>query len=85
MSLYSPMPLDIPIPRRFQDAFGEAVITGYFFGMEWSLSLLTMTWKKRIKSILHQLNVFNWVLKTKQFSSRQLRLWVAPNQLTQII
>ena len=36
MSLYSPMPLDIPIPRRFQDAFGEAVITGYFFwyGME---------------------------------------------------
>lgn len=41
--------------------------------------------KKRIKSILHQLNVSNWVLKTKQFPSRQLGLWVAPNQLTQII
>ena len=80
------MPLGIPISRRFQDACGEAVIKGYFFGVVWTeAESLDNDLKKRIKSILHQLNVSNWVLKTKQFPSRQLGLWVAPNQLTQII
>ena len=87
MSLYFPMPLGVPISRHFQDACGEAMIKGYFFfWCGWTeAESLDNDLKKRIKSILHQLNVSNWVLKTKQFPSRQLGIWVAPNQLTQII
>lgn len=69
------MPLGVPISRHvFRMLLGSLCLKDIFwYGME-TESLDNDLKKKRIKSILYPLNVSNWVLKAKEFCSRQLGL-----------
>lgn len=69
MSSYPIKPLGVPISRHvFRMLLGRLCLKDIFrYGME--NEPLDNDLKKGIKSILHQLNVSNWVVMTKQFPS----------------